>query len=75
MYVVYTHIRLDNNKPFYVGMGLKSRALNFSRRNRYWKNVYLKCNKQIKVIFNYENLTEEEALLKEIDLDLRLYPQ
>jgi hypothetical protein len=70
MYYVYTHIRLDTNEPFYVGKGKNRRAYSFHpvHRNKYWTKIYLKCNKNIKVILEKENLTEEEALREEINI-------
>ena len=36
-FVVYIHVRLDNNQPFYVGKGRKYRPYDFTNRNKYWK--------------------------------------
>jgi hypothetical protein len=70
MYYVYSHIRLDTNEPFYVGKGKGERAYATHKnlRNKYWNNVYNKCGKNIQVIINFLELTEEEALKKEIIL-------
>lgn len=72
IYYVYIHIRLDINEPFYVGMGKGDRFKNYHRRNKYWNNIYNKCNKNIKSEIVYNNLTEDEALLKETEVELDL---
>ena len=70
-YYVYHHIRLDTNEPFYVGKGknIRDGATHQGLRNRYWRNVYLKCNKKIKVERIHTNLNENKAL----ELENKLY--
>ena len=36
MKVLYRHIRLDKNEPFYIGIGNIKRAYNKSERNDIW---------------------------------------
>ena len=57
------HIRQDNKEPFYIGKGCKKRAYVKSRRTTYWKNIVNKYGYEIIIL--EENLTEEEALIKE----------
>lgn len=75
-FFVYRHIRLDNNQPFYVGIGKKpskynghnteyKRAYNTSHRNIYWKNIINKTDYRVEVLWESENL--EEIQLKEIE--------
>ena len=71
-YVVYIHIRLDKNIPFYVGKGRKNRPYNFKARNKFWKNIYNYCGGNIKVDIIFKDLTEKESLVKEHELDLKL---
>lgn len=52
MFYVYTHIREDDKKIFYVGKGSHRRAYDTKRRNRYWKNVFNKHGR-IVVIKNW----------------------
>ena len=40
--VVYLHRRKLDNKVFYVGMGYKKRAYDFSSRNKFWINYVKK---------------------------------
>lgn len=66
---VYKHIRLDNNKLFYIGIGTGSnykRAYTKHGRNIFWKRVVNKTNYLI--IIYKDNLTREEACKEEIRL-------
>lgn len=65
-YYVYRHVRLDTNQVFYIGKGCGKRAFNKSNRNQYWKNIVNKTDYTIKIML--DNLTHEQALLKEIEL-------
>jgi hypothetical protein len=71
-FYVYIHIRPDNNKPFYVGKGKGGRHKTKTGRNKYWWNVVNKNNGLFipKILFN--GLTEEEALLKETEVEKQL---
>lgn len=62
-YYVYLHLRGDNGEPFYVGKGKEDRykAVN---RSQHWKNIVKKYGYD--TIFLEDNLTENEALEKEI---------
>lgn len=69
MAYVYLHTRKDTNNVFYVGIGSdknKYRAKNKKARNQHWLNIIKKTNYTISII--YDNLTWEEACLKEIEL-------
>jgi hypothetical protein len=66
-YFLYRHIRLDTNKPFYVGIGKKpksyngyrteyKRAFNTSHRNVYWKNVVAKTEYKVEIIMESDNV-------------------
>jgi len=68
---VYKHIRLDKNEPFYIGIGNKknySRAYEFTKdkRNEIWWKIYNKTLIKVEII--YENLTKQEASIKEQEL-------
>lgn len=62
-FYVYKHVRLDNNKTFYIGKGVKYRAYDKVNRNEYWKRIVNKYGYKI-IIVKY-NLTEEEAYVLE----------
>ena len=67
MAVVYIHTRLDTNEIFYVGIGTNlNRAYTKDRRNKYWKNIVNKVGYKVTILF--DNLSREEACLKEIEL-------
>lgn len=60
--VVYFHLRPDTNELFYIGMGLRKRAFDFStRKNKQWKKIVESYGKPI-VIIVAENLTPNEAV-------------
>jgi len=68
---VYQHIRKDKNEIFYVGIGNKKnflRAYEFrkDKRNKIWWNIFNKTTIEVEILFN--NLTKEEASLKEKEL-------
>lgn len=74
MAYLYRHIRLDDNTPFYIGIGSDSggkyiRANNKKGRSLSWKDIYYKyggCEVEIML----DNLTWEEACLKETEFIL-----
>jgi hypothetical protein len=72
-FIVYIHIRPDINEPFYVGKGIPGREIRTCGRNQYWHNIVNKNNGVFESKILFEGLSEEEALLKEreIELDLR----
>lgn len=64
MAVVYRHIRLDKNEPFYIGIGeKKNRAHTKHGRNEFWNKIIKKTNYRIDILF--DDLTWEEAQEKE----------
>jgi hypothetical protein len=67
-YIVYRHVRLDINQPFYIGIGKVSNTYNRTldkRRNPIWKNIVAKNNGQYRIDILFNNLTLEEAIEKE----------
>ena len=70
---VYRHIRLDKNEVFYIGKGTNtngrySRSKEKTGRNPQWKRIVKKHGYVIEIVI--ENLTEQEANQKEIELIL-----
>lgn len=67
-FYVYQHVRLDTNTPFYVGKGKRGTNRSKSKRSRndYWHNIVKKHGYTIEII--EENLTENQAFQKEIEL-------
>jgi len=64
MAVVYRHIRLDKNEPFYIGIGnSKYRASKKCSRNNIWKSIVNKTEYRVDILF--DDLTWEEACEKE----------
>lgn len=69
MAYVYTHTRLDKNEVFYVGIGSDDkhyRAYTIKGRNTYWYRIIKKTDYTVSIVF--DNLTWEEACIKEIEL-------
>ena len=69
---VYTHTRLDTNEIFYVGISTQKnykRAFHAHERTNYWYNIAKKCGFKVNIVF--DNLTWEEACLKERELILK----
>ncbi len=61
--IVYRHIRLDKNEPFYIGIGTrKSRAYD-KWRNKIWKSIIAKTPYDVEILF--QDLTREQAEAKE----------
>lgn len=68
MAYLYRHIRLDNNEPFYIGIGTDSqykRSNNFYNRSNHWKNITNKTQYEVEILL--DDLTWEEACIKEIE--------
>jgi predicted GIY-YIG superfamily endonuclease len=57
MFYVYQHLRLDNNKPFYIGKGCKDRAWRKKRNNIGWNNIANKVGFKVEILkyFDDEN--------------------
>lgn len=71
-FIVYIHIRPDTNEPFYVGKGIPKRDRSKYGRNQYWHNIVNKNNGIFESKILFKGLSEEEALLKERETELKL---
>ena len=71
-FIVYIHIRPDINEPFYIGKGVPGREIRLCGRNQYWHNIVNKNNGVFESKILFEGLSEEEALLKEREIELEL---
>jgi hypothetical protein len=71
-FIVYIHIRPDINEPFYVGKGVPGREIRTCGRNQYWHNIVNKNNGIFESKILFKGLSEEEALLKEREIELDL---
>lgn len=71
-FIVYIHIRPDINEPFYVGKGIPGREIRTCGRNQHWHNIVNKNNGIFESKILFEGLSEEEALLKEREIELDL---
>lgn len=76
-YYVYKHTRLDNNEPFYIGIGninpnckkrLYHRAYTSSKRSVIWKNIVNKVGYKVEIVFESDSQdivkSEEIRLIK-----------
>lgn len=71
MAIVYRHIRLDKNEPFYIGIGkTEKRAYEKIKRNQFWHNIIAKTDYEVEILF--DDLTWENAEEKEKEL-IKLY--
>jgi hypothetical protein len=71
MAIVYRHIRLDKNEPFYIGIGKTDRrAHRKDARNKYWNRIVSKTDYRVEILF--DDLTWEEACEKEKEF-IKLY--
>lgn len=62
--ILYRHIRLDTNEPFYVGIGTNiNRAYRKNGRNPIWQKIAKKTDYRVDIIF--DNLDKCEAFEKE----------
>jgi hypothetical protein len=72
IFYTYIHIRPDTNEPFYVGKGNRNRYKTKSGRNQHWHNIVNKNNGLFEAKILFSGLTEEEALLKETEVEKEL---
>ena len=71
MAILYRHIRLDKNVPFYIGIGVdKHRAIRKSYRNKIWNDIVSKTDYRVEILF--EDLTKEQAVEKEFEF-IKMY--
>jgi len=69
--ILYRHIRLDKNEPFYIGIGTNLRRANArTGRNDIWNKIVAKTDYKVQIIFN--ELSRSEACEKEIEF-IKLY--
>ncbi len=70
-WIVYRHIRLDKNMPFYIGIGKDlNRPYNKKDRSIFWKSIINKTEYTTEILF--DNLTKEQAIEKEVEF-IELY--
>ena len=70
-WIVYRHIRLDKDIPFYIGIGKDiNRPNNKKDRSNFWKSIISKTEYAVEILF--DNLTKEQAIEKEIEF-IKLY--
>ena len=70
-WIVYRHIRIDKNVPFYIGIGKNSnRAYDKRNRSAFWKRIINKSDYLVEILF--EGLSKNKAIDKEIEF-INLY--
>ena len=72
MAIVYRHIRLDKNEPFYIGISDKDekRPYTKSKRNKIWNDIVKKTDYEVEILF--DDLTWEQSIEKEKEF-IKLY--
>jgi len=69
--IVYRHIRLDKNEPFYIGISNNlKRPYSKRGRNNIWNKIINKTDYEVEILF--DDLTWEEAQEKEKEF-IKLY--
>lgn len=64
IYYVYAHVNIKTNEIFYIGKGKGGRLFSKNRRSDRWVNYVNKYG--YKAVLLEQNITEEEAFLKEV---------
>jgi hypothetical protein len=71
MAILYRHIRLDTNQPFYIGIGrTENRAYSKDRRNKHWWAIVNKAGYKTQIML--DDLSWDEACEKEKEF-IKLY--
>jgi len=71
MALVYRHIRIDKNEPFYIGVASSyKRAYSKNGRNAIWNRIVSKSDYEIEILI--DDISREYALEKEIEF-IKLY--
>lgn len=70
MAVLYRHIRLDTNTPFYVGIGQDEKRAYSRQRSNHWKRIVQKHGYKVHIML--DDLTWEQAQEKEREF-IKLY--
>ena len=71
MAVVYRHIRLDKNEPFYIGISKgKRRPYTKNNRNKHWNNIVAISDYEVEILF--EDVDISFAKKKEVEF-IELY--
>jgi hypothetical protein len=69
--VVYRHIRLDKNEPFYIGISKgKRRPYTKNNRNKHWNNIVAISDYEVEILF--EDVDISFAKKKEVEF-IELY--
>lgn len=69
MAYLYRHIRLDNNKPFYIGVGglmgddMFRRAYRKTNRSSFWNNIVSKAGYEVEIML--DDISNDDILNKE----------
>lgn len=66
IYYIYAYIRLDTNTYFYIGKGKNNRWKRSDNRSKYFLNILNSTDCVVEIL--YDNLTESDAFLKEMEI-------
>lgn len=69
-HMVYRHVRLDTNEPFYIGIGKGKRPWSKYQRSDWWRRIVK--NSEYRVDILWENVDRDFAVKKEMEF-IELY--
>ena len=68
MPILYRHIRLDKNEPFYIGIGINEKRAYDLKRNNIWKSIVKKTEYIVEIVYHHNDINfikiKEEEFIK-----------
>lgn len=68
MPILYRHIRVDKNEPFYIGIGINEKRAYDLKRNNIWKSIVKKTEYIVEILYEHDEINfikiKEEEFIK-----------